>query len=161
METPFVSVEWLVSEVPGADLAAGEPDGAGGVSIETLAPRHVAGCVPLWSAEGMIHEDDTAGRARELLRLCPGLSRVALHGPSVVGCALASYDGFAGQLLRVVVDPAWRDRGVGSTLVRGCVAALRARGARWVVLGCEERLVAWYGRLGFGTSPARCLVQAL
>lgn len=157
-----MSLECLVAGVPGLLLAPERADAeAAGVSLEPLGPRHVEGCIPLWSAEGMIHEDDTAGRARELLRLCPGLSRVALDGDRVVGCALASYDGFAGQLLRVVVDPGWRDRGVGSALVRGCVEALRARGARWVVLGCQEHLVSWYVRLGFGTSPARCLVQAL
>lgn len=157
-----MSLECLVAETTDFLLAPGRAKAAAsGVSLEPLAPRHIERCIPLWSAEGMIHEDDTAGRARELLRLCPGLSRVALDGDRVVGCALASYDGFAGQLLRVVVDPRWRDRGVGSALVLGCVQALRARGARWVVLGCQEHLVAWYARLGFGTSPARCLVQAL
>ena len=157
-----MSLECLEAEAPNPLFAIGEGEtGTVGVSLEPLASRHVERCMPLWSAEGMIHEDDTAGRACELLRLCPGLSHVALDGDRVVGCALASYDGFAGQLLRVVVDPHWRDRGVGSALVRSCVAALRERGARWVVLGCQEQLVSWYARLGFGTSTARCLVQSL
>lgn len=157
-----MSLECLEAEVADSLVVTGEGGtGSRTVSLEPLAYRHVERCIPLWSAEGMIHEDDTSGRACELLRLCPGLSRVALDGDRVVGCALASYDGFAGQLLRVVVDPRWRDRGVGSALVLSCVAALRERGARWVVLGCHEQLVPWYARLGFGTSTARCLVQSL
>lgn len=157
-----MSTEWCVSPQTTVALPPeGPEEERSAFSVEVLTRFHVGRCLPLWSAEGMIHEDDTAGRARQLLRLCPGLSRVALDGASVIGCALASYDGFAGQLLRVVVEPAWRGRGVGSALVRGCVEALRARGARWVILGCEERLVSWYARLGFGTAPARCLVQAL
>jgi predicted N-acetyltransferase YhbS len=109
----------------------------------------------------MIHEENAGGRVVELLGLCPGLSRVALRDGVVVGCALASYDGFAGQLFRVVVDESLRGRGIGSSLVQECVERLRARGARRIVLGCEERLVPWYARLGFGASPARFLVRGL
>lgn len=157
-----MSTDWLTALEPGLlPHVGGAAEAAPPVSFEPLLPRHVEACLALWAAEGMVHEDDPAARALELLELCPGLSWVALRGGLVVGCALAGYYGFAGQIFRVVVDPSQRGQGIGSSLVNRCVESLRERGARRVVLGCEDRLASWYARLGFGPSPARFLVRGL
>jgi ribosomal protein S18 acetylase RimI-like enzyme len=72
---------------------------------------------------------------------------VAERNGEVVGYAYGGVEGFdymalrgpAGALHDIVVDPAYRGRGVGGLLLDAALAALAARGAPRVVLSTAER----------------------
>ena len=81
-----------------------------------------------------------------------GLLFVAVHGPAVVGTAMAGYDGHRGWLYSVAVLPGYRRRGVGTALVRHAVDALRVRGCSKVnlqVRATNAAVVGFYESLGF------------
>lgn len=85
----------------------------------------------------------------------PGLSFIAKSEGRIVGCAMSGHDGRRGYLHHVAVDTAYRRRGVATTLVRRCIAALGALGiekthldviahnhlaqAYWTYLGWKRR----------------------
>jgi GNAT superfamily N-acetyltransferase len=63
-----------------------------------------------------------------------------------------------GEFRMLAVAPAAQGRGVGTSLVRACAAAARARGHRALVCSSQDRMVAAhriYARLGFVRDPAR------
>ena len=72
---------------------------------------------------------------------------VATRDDRVMGYTYAGVEGYDWMALRgpaavvydLVVDPEHRGRGVGLTLLEATIAALRARGARQVVLSTAER----------------------
>jgi ribosomal protein S18 acetylase RimI-like enzyme len=72
---------------------------------------------------------------------------VAAQGGQVIGYTYAGIEGMdymalrgpAGALYDIVVDPAYRGRGVGRKLLDATVAELRARGAPRVVLSTAEQ----------------------
>ncbi len=67
--------------------------------------------------------DDTEAVALYLKRN-PGLSFVAMSGREVVGCLLCGHDGRRGYLQHLIVKPDYRRQGIGTALVRCCIAAL-------------------------------------
>ena len=99
--------------------------------------------------------------------LDPELWRVAWDGDEIVGTAAGvvggtwnpSLGGGKGEIRFVRVAPEWRRRGVASTLILLCLAALRARGIREVVLGVdgenEDTAAALYRTLGFEVASCR------
>ena len=71
---------------------------------------------------------------------------------SVIGTAMAGYDGHRGWLYTVAVSPGHRRRGVGTALVRHAVAALRTAGCIKVNLQIRSSNLAvrgFYESLGF------------
>ncbi len=58
----------------------------------------------------------------------PGFSFMAWEGEALVGCALAGHDGRRGYLQHVMVEPAYRGRGLAHELVMRCLDALEAAG---------------------------------
>lgn len=72
--------------------------------------------------------DSREAIARYLARN-PGLSFIALSGDNrVIGSALSGHDGRRGYLQHVVVEPAFRNRGIAHALVTRCLGALAAEG---------------------------------
>ena len=55
----------------------------------------------------------------------PNLSWVALVEDRIVGCLMAGHDGRRGYLNHLAVDPAFRQRGIGTALVDTCLDGLR------------------------------------
>lgn len=95
--------------------------------------------------------DDRAGVVRFLTRN-PGLSQVVRAGGVLVAAALAGHDGRRGYLHHVVVDPGWRKRGIGRTMVQRCVDQLLAEGIEKVsidVVATNEVAAAFWTRLGW------------
>jgi GNAT superfamily N-acetyltransferase len=76
------------------------------------------------------------------------LTFVAKHGDDVIGFCLCWTSSFIKDL---VVDPRWRNRGVGSALLSTAIEALRKRGAEEVALkvniynGTAQRLYRSFG----------------
>ena len=78
---------------------------------------------------------------------------VATDVDSVIGTAMAGYDGHRGWLYTVAVSPEDRRRGIGTALVRHAVEALRMAGCTKVNLQIRATNTAvrgFYESLGFG-----------
>ena len=77
---------------------------------------------------------------------------VATEEVSVIGTAMAGYDGHRGWLYTVAVSPEHRRRGIGTALVRHAVDTLRAAGCIKVNLQIRATNTAvrgFYESLGF------------
>lgn len=81
-----------------------------------------------------------------------GLFWLALRGESVIGTAMAGYDGHRGWLYSLGVHPAHRRGGVARALVAHAEAALRERGCPKVnlqVLDARADAQAFWRALGY------------
>ena len=81
-----------------------------------------------------------------------GMLFVATDADTVIGTAMAGYDGHRGWLYTVAVSPGHHRRGVGTALVRHAVAALRTAGCTKVNLQIRATNLAvrgFYESLGF------------
>ncbi len=84
----------------------------------------------LWqSAEGvqLRSADSREGIARYLERN-PGLSFVAKSGGEIIGTIMAGHDGRRGYIQHLAVQAQSRNAGIGSELLRRCLAALKQAG---------------------------------
>jgi len=94
-------------------------------------------------------------RLREGRLPANGLSLVAVERGRIVG-TVRLWDVTAGPerpallLGPLAVDPAYRNRGIGSTLVRRVIARTRLAGHRAIVLVGDA---SYYGRFGFAAAP--------
>jgi len=77
--------------------------------------------------------DDRKGVAQFLARN-PGLSRMAVDGPAIVGVALCGHDGRRGHIYHLAVDPAYHGRGLGKRLLAECLDGLRRAGMQRVII---------------------------
>jgi N-acetylglutamate synthase len=90
----------------------------------------------LWRrAEGIeiAEGDDRKGLAQFLARN-PGLSRVAVDGPAIVGVALCGHDGRRGHIYHLAVDPDYQGRGLGKRLLDECLEGLRRVGLERAII---------------------------
>ena len=81
---------------------------------------------------------------------------VALAEQTLVGTVLAGYDGHRGWLYSVAVDPSHRRMGVGKALVAHAELSLIAMGCPKInlqIIADNERVVAFYGMLGYDVEP--------
>jgi len=77
---------------------------------------------------------------------------VALSGESLIGTAMAGFDGHRGWVYYVAVSPEYRRRGVGTALMRRVEEALAARECGKLNLqirASNEPVVAFYRALGY------------
>ncbi len=107
--------------------------GEGGVAevrIEELTLAQYSGALDLMCrTPGIaVRATDSVEATRRFLERNPGLSFVAMAHGRVVGCAMCGHDGRRGYLQHVVVDPAYRRRGLARALVDRCLEGLRALG---------------------------------
>jgi ribosomal protein S18 acetylase RimI-like enzyme len=97
------------------------------VEIRELSAADVAAALALWRrSEGVALTGDTAATLTDYLARNPGLSFVAFEGGALVGAVLCGHDGRRGYLHHLAVAPAQRRRGIGTALVRCCLAGLEA-----------------------------------
>lgn len=86
---------------------------------------------------------------RSLAHLC------AYDEQDLVGYINIAWDGGAHAfLLDPMVHPAYRHRGIGSTLVRHATDLARQRGARWLHVDYEPHLDGFYKACGFRPTAA-------
>lgn len=71
-------------------------------------------------------DDSREGVERFLMRN-PGISVVAIEDGKVVGAILCGHDGRRGCLYHVCVDPDYRLRGIGKSMVVHCMNVLHAQ----------------------------------
>ncbi|HJW37413.1 MAG TPA: N-acetyltransferase [Candidatus Udaeobacter sp.] len=94
------------------------------------------GALQVWQrVEGVeIAEGDDRGGVAQFLARNPGLSRVAIDGPAIVGVALCGHDGRRGHIYHLAVDPAYQGRGLGKRLLDECLDGLRRAGMQRVII---------------------------
>jgi ribosomal protein S18 acetylase RimI-like enzyme len=92
--------------------------------------------VALWNqVEGIeIAEGDTKEEIAQYVLRNPGLCRVAMDGPAIVGVALCSHDGRRGYIYHLAIDPAYQGRGLGKRLVDECLHGLRRAGLKRTII---------------------------
>ena len=116
--------------------------------------RDRSGVIALWET---VFPDDPPHNAPAKvfdakLAMDDGMLFVATDAESVIGTAMAGYDGHRGWLYTVAVSPGHRRRGVGTALVHHAVAALRTTGCIKVNLQIRSTNLAvrgFYESLGF------------
>jgi ribosomal protein S18 acetylase RimI-like enzyme len=101
------------------------------LKLRTGAAADVDGLLELWAeaAENAERAPDTREAVTALLGRDPDAVIVAEHDGELVGSVIAGWDGWRCHLYRLAVRPAWRRRGVGSTLLRAAEDRFRAVGA--------------------------------
>jgi ribosomal protein S18 acetylase RimI-like enzyme len=85
-----------------------------------------------------------------------GLLFVAMQGETVVGTAMAGYDGHRGWLYSIAVLPTYRRKGLGAALVVHAERALCDLGCMKVnlqLLASNEVTASFYKRLGYTIEP--------
>lgn len=78
--------------------------------------------------------DDSKEGVERFLTRNPGISVVAIEDEKVVGAILCGHDGRRGCLYHVCVNPAYRLRGIGKSMVVHCMNALHAENINKVSL---------------------------
>lgn len=78
--------------------------------------------------------DDSAEGVARFLKRNPTTSVVAEENGRIIGAILCGHDGRRGCLYHVCVDPEYRRRGVGKSMVVFCMKALRDEGINKVSL---------------------------
>jgi len=80
----------------------------------------------LWeSSEGVgLSDADSKVGIKNFLIRNPGLSYVAVDGEKIIGAALCGHDGRRGYIHHLSVQVAYREQGIGRSLVNRCMFAL-------------------------------------
>lgn len=92
--------------------------------------------VALWKrVEGVeIAEGDSREDIALYVSRNPGLSRVAIDGPTIVAVALCGHDGRRGHIYHLAVEPAYQRLGLGKRLVDECLTDLRSAGIKRAII---------------------------
>lgn len=112
------------------------------ISTRRLSIADYDDILRLWSVSGLPHKplgrDSRESMTREML--LPQCRYFGLFdGETMVGVAIASYDGRRGWLNRMAVHPDYRGRGLAGQLIRECEEFLESQGAV-VMAGLIEEL---------------------
>lgn len=75
-----------------------------------------------------VRDADSREATERYLARNPGLSFVAEHEGKVVGCVMCGHDGRRGYLQHLVVEPDFRNRGLGRALWSRCLDELEKLG---------------------------------
>ena len=106
----------------------------------------------LWkAAETAPTATDRIEDVERVVRESSDLFLVAEQDGRLVGTVIAGWDGWRGHIYHIAVLPAWRRRGVGTSLVSEAERRLVARGARRIVclvLHEDAQAVAFWEALG-------------
>lgn len=102
------------------------------VDITELSMDDYDEVVSFWQKieEVELDDADSSETMQAYLERNPGMSFTARHDGKIVGAVLCGHDGRRGYLHHLAVTPAYRKKGIGTTLVNKCLTALAANGIR-------------------------------
>jgi GNAT superfamily N-acetyltransferase len=135
------------------EISPARPDSAEARGVLTDYFREIASRI--YRRQATDAEVEAEMRADPSDDLCPpgGLFLIARAGQTVVGCvALRLLPGGLGEVTRVFVEPAARNRGVGARLMDAVEAAARGHGATRLRLDTRTELTEarrLYARYGY------------
>ncbi len=121
--------------------------------------RDFAAARDLWlRSEPGIHlgASDTPEEIRKKLARDPDLFLVAEADGSLVGTVIGGYDGRRGLVYHLAVEPAYRQRGVGTALMEKLERRLRTLGcirAYLMVVNGQDDICRYYEARGWGRIP--------
>lgn len=101
------------------------------MKIRTMTEEDFEQVHSLWlsiSGFGIRSIDDSKEGVIKFIKRNPTTSVVAEEDGKVVGCILCGHDGRRGCLYHVCVDKAYREHGIGKSMVHFCMKALKAEG---------------------------------
>ncbi len=122
--------------------------------------------VALWESTpgvGLDPESDSLAGLRRYLTRNAGMSFVACIGGRIVGAVLSGHDGRRGYLHHLAVDASCRRLGIGSALVRHCLAVLARAGiskCSIFVMRRNRAGRAFWTRMGWNSRADVVLMQA-
>lgn len=127
------------------------------LALRTCTCDDADAILALWKRSGDARAlADTTDALRTRLERDADLFVVAEVGGNLVGTLIGGWDGWRGNMYRLVVDPAHRRRGIARALVREVEARLRSKGARRVtalVLREEDVADAFWSAVGYPGDP--------
>jgi ribosomal protein S18 acetylase RimI-like enzyme len=131
---------------------------SGKIDTREFSATDYDAAVQIWQrVEGVeIAEGDDSKGIAEFLARNPGLSRMAIDGPAIVGVALCGHDGRRGHIYHLAVDPAYQGGGVGKRLLDECLDGLRRAGVQRVIIlvaGDNQRGAEFWKRHGWEKIP--------
>jgi ribosomal protein S18 acetylase RimI-like enzyme len=123
-------------------------------TIRTGSEDDAAAVLALWQvAEGPPSPTDSEAGLRTLLLHDPdSLFLAEADGGQAIGSLIAAWDGWRGSFYRLAVDPAWRRRGIASSLVRAGEERLRSLGAvrlTAIAVGSDREAVGLWAAVGY------------
>jgi len=100
------------------------------VKIKPLLIGDYQSVIELWqNTEGIsLSETDEYQQMQLFLNRNPGLSSMALLEMELIGAILCSHDGRRGYLHHLAVKEAYRNQGIGSSLVQKSIGLLKKEG---------------------------------
>jgi ribosomal protein S18 acetylase RimI-like enzyme len=124
--------------------------------IRAATAADIPAVLALWERERSgaavtLDTEEAVTRAIEM-----GALLLAERGGSLSGTVIAAWDGWRGNLYRLVVESAERRRGIGRALVEEGERRLRARGATRItaLVGRQERdAAAFWQATGYADDP--------
>ncbi len=136
------------------------------VSVRVFSHGDRDGVLELWRE---VFPGDPIHRVPHLdlerkLALQPELLFVAVDTGTVVGTAMAGYDGHRGWVYYLAVRPAHRRRGIGRRLMERVEEALAGRGCPKINLQIRagnDRAVAFYEALGYAVEERVSMAKRL
>ncbi|MGB7587797.1 MAG: GNAT family N-acetyltransferase [Solirubrobacterales bacterium] len=99
-------------------------------NLRTATSGDIRSVLALWQvADSLPTATDSVKALEHLLKLDAEALLIAELDSKVIGSLIAAWDGWRGSFYRLAVHPAWRRRGVASSLVDAGEERLRALGA--------------------------------
>lgn len=130
-----------------------------GIAIRLARPEDAGEVLELWELAPRPHSmgTDTLDGMERLLAHAPDALLVAEASGSIVGTLIAAWDGWRGNLYRLIVTPGHRRRGIALSLVEAGERRLKARGARRInaLVAAEDAVAgALWTAAGYEHDPA-------
>lgn len=111
--------------------------------------------------EGGLYDSSVDSREtlEKMIRRDPKSILVAMDGKSVLGSVYLFEHPWESFIFRLAVKPEYRNRGIGSSLMKEAEKILADRGAKLVIIFIkideENRLVPYYKKLGYEPSKTK------
>ena len=99
-----------------------------------------------------VREADSKEATEKYLARNPGFSFIAEKNGAIIGCALCGHDGRRGYLQHVIVEPAFRGRGISQALITHCLDRLEEIGivkTHIDVLATNDLANAYWKKMGW------------
>ena len=123
--------------------------------IETaFPPEFLRAAARLYRIAGWVEDEAACGFLASALENSCAVCAAYDEAGRLAGMGRALGDGVSDAYIQdVVVDPAFRRRGVGGAIVGTLVAELKRRGVDWIGLVGEPGTEDFYRSLGFDATP--------